>query len=69
MSDLKCPFSGHSGGNKQRIFTGCDRRLVNHAGLQAIAEVYAQNDGQGGFVGDCVDAWGKVMELDRLDRS
>ena len=43
--------------------------LVNHAGQQAIAEVYAQNDGQGGFVGDCVDAWGKVMELDRLDRS
>ena len=43
--------------------------LVNHAGQQAIAEVYAQNDGQGGFVGDFVDVWGKVMELDRLDRS
>ena len=35
--------------------------------LRAIAEVYAQNDGQGRFVEDFVDAWVKVMELDRFD--
>ena len=35
--------------------------------LRAIAEVYAQNDGQGRFVGDFVAAWVKVMELDRFD--
>ena len=35
--------------------------------LRAIAEVYAQDDGQGRFVGDFVAAWVKVMELDRFD--
>ena len=35
--------------------------------LRAIAEVYAQDDGQRRFVGDFVAAWVKVMELDRFD--
>ena len=35
--------------------------------LRAIAEVYAQNDGQERFVRDFVAAWVKVMELDRFD--
>jgi catalase-peroxidase len=35
--------------------------------LRAIAEVYAQDDGQGRFVKDFVAAWGKVMTLDRFD--
>ena len=35
--------------------------------LRAIVEVYAQNDGGSRFVRDFVNAWVKVMELDRFD--
>ncbi len=35
--------------------------------LRAIAEVYAADDGQEKFVVDFVDAWTKVMTLDRFD--
>jgi catalase-peroxidase len=35
--------------------------------LRAIAEIYAANDGDSKFVGDFVQAWNKVMMLDRFD--
>jgi len=35
--------------------------------LRALAEVYAQNDGQARFTRDFVAAWNKVMNLDRFD--
>jgi catalase-peroxidase len=35
--------------------------------LRAVAEVYASNDGNEKFVRDFVDAWTKVMTLDRFD--
>jgi catalase-peroxidase len=35
--------------------------------LRALAEVYAQDDGEKRFVGDFVAAWNKVMNLDRFD--
>lgn len=35
--------------------------------LRAIAEVYAADDAQDEFVRDLVDAWTKVMTLDRFD--
>jgi catalase-peroxidase len=35
--------------------------------LRAVAEVYAANDGKEKFVRDFVDAWTKVMTLDRFD--
>ncbi|KIX01493.1 catalase-peroxidase [Rhinocladiella mackenziei CBS 650.93] len=38
-----------------------------HAELRAVAEVYAQLDGQEKFVKDFVTAWDKVMNLDRFD--
>ena len=37
--------------------------------LQAISEVYACADSQQSFVSDFVNAWVKVMNLDRFDRS
>jgi catalase-peroxidase len=37
--------------------------------LRAIAEVYAANGGEEKFVNDFVDAWKKVMTLDRFDVS
>ena len=35
--------------------------------LRALAEVYAQDDAQEKFVQDFVEAWDKVMNLDRYD--
>ena len=36
--------------------------------LRAVAEVYASNDGRDKFVKDFVNAWTKVMDLDRVKR-
>jgi len=35
--------------------------------LRALAEVYASDDAKEKFVRDFVDAWEKVMNLDRFD--
>jgi len=47
--------------------TPVDLVFGSHAELRAIAEVYAENGGEAKFVGDFVDAWTKVMTLDRFD--
>ncbi|WP_232686435.1 catalase/peroxidase HPI [Halobacterium zhouii] len=39
----------------------------SNARLRAIAEVYGSDDGEEKFVRDFVDAWHKVMTLDRFD--
>ena len=68
-------------GNSEGVYEGRDRssnRLKwtatpvdlifgSHSELRAIAEVYAANDGAEKFVQDFVDAWSKVMTLDRFD--
>ncbi len=46
--------------------TPVDLVFGSHAELRAIAEVYAENGGQEKFVTDFVDAWTKVMTLDRF---
>ena len=46
--------------------TPVDLVFGSHAELRAIAEVYAANDGEARFVSDFVDAWTKVMNLDRF---
>jgi catalase-peroxidase len=48
--------------------TRVDLIFGSNSQLRALAEVYAQNDGQQKFVKDFVKAWVKVMELDRFDR-
>jgi catalase-peroxidase len=35
--------------------------------LRALAEIYAQSDGQAAFVDAFVAAWTKVMNADRFD--
>jgi catalase-peroxidase len=35
--------------------------------LRAIAEVYASNDAKSKFIKDFINAWVKVMQLDRFD--
>jgi catalase-peroxidase len=47
--------------------TPVDLAFGSHAELRAVAEVYAANDGEEKFVNDFVDAWTKVMTLDRFD--
>jgi len=50
-------------------WTGSRVDLVfgSHSVLRALAEVYAESDGQEKFVQDFVAAWVKVMNLDRFD--
>jgi len=48
--------------------TRVDLAFGSNSQLRAIAEVYAQADGQTKFVRDFVAAWTKVMSLDRFDR-
>ena len=47
--------------------TPVDLVFGSHAELRAIAEVYAEMGGEEKFVSDFVDAWTKVMTLDRFD--
>jgi catalase-peroxidase len=47
--------------------TPVDLIFGSHSELRTIAEVYAAEDGREEFVQDFVDAWTKVMTLDRFD--
>lgn len=47
--------------------TAADLVFGYHSQLRALAEVYASDDAQEKFVRDFVDAWNKVMNLDRYD--
>jgi catalase-peroxidase len=47
--------------------TRVDLIFGSHSRLRALAEVYAAADGEEQFVHDFVDAWQKVMQLDRFD--
>jgi catalase-peroxidase len=47
--------------------TPVDLVFGSQAELRAIAEVYAESGGEQKFVDDFVDAWTKVMTLDRFD--
>lgn len=44
-----------------------DLIFASHPELRAVAEVYASSDAKEKFVKDFVQAWVKVMELDRYD--
>ncbi|MFY8149102.1 MAG: catalase/peroxidase HPI [Prochlorococcaceae cyanobacterium] len=56
----------HSGALRWRA-SRVDLVFGSNAQLRAIAEVYAQSDGEVKFVADFIAAWNKVMELDRFD--
>ncbi len=67
--------------DKKEIFEGKDRKsgavkwtatradliFGSNSELRALAEVYASDDAKEKFVKDFVNAWVKVMELDRYD--
>jgi catalase-peroxidase len=66
---------------KEGIYEGKDRKsgavkwtatpvdliFGSNSELRAVAEVYAESDGQQRFVKDFVNSWVKVMDLDRFD--
>lgn len=53
----------------EKTWTGTRADLIfgSNSQLRALSEVYAQADNDGKFVVDFVNAWVKVMELDRFD--
>jgi len=59
--------TGRADGKTRWTATEVDLVFGSNAELRAVAEIYAFNDGQDAFVSDFVDAWTKVMSLDRFD--
>lgn len=55
--------SGHQKWTASRV----DLIFGSNSQLRALAEVYASSDAQLQFVDDFIDAWTKVMNLDRFD--
>ena len=55
-----------STGEKVRTATRVDLVFGSNSQLRALTEVYASNDSQEKFMNDFVDAWTKVMNLDRF---
>lgn len=62
-------FDGRDRATGTIKWTGTRVDLVfgSNSQLRALAEVYGSEDGQVAFVNDFVDAWTKVMNLDRFD--
>jgi catalase-peroxidase len=54
-------------GNVVRTATAADLVFGSNSILRGIAEVYSSDDAKEQFVRDFVDAWDKVMNLDRYD--
>jgi catalase-peroxidase len=68
-------------GEDEEVYEGIDREtgeveweatrldliFGSHSRLRAVAEVYGSDDADEKFVRDFVDAWTKVMRLDRFD--
>jgi len=67
--DSENVFEGRDRETGERRWTGTRTDLIfgSNARLRAIAEVYAADDAEEKFVRDFVDAWHKVMTLDRFD--
>ena len=68
-SDAEEEFAGHDRQSDQQQWTATRVDLIfgSHSELRALAEVYGSSDGEEKFVNDFVEAWDKVMNLDRFD--
>jgi len=62
-------YEGRDRATGELLWTATPVDLVfgSNSELRAVAEVYAADDGREKFVRDFVDAWTKVMRLDRFD--
>ncbi len=69
MSDSKDVFEGRDRvtGDVQWTATRVDLIFGSHSQLRALAEAYATDDANETFVHAFVQAWTKVMQLDRFD--
>jgi catalase-peroxidase len=68
-SDSKEAFEGRDRASGELKWTGTRVDLIfgSNSEFRALAEVYASDDSQAAFVQDFVEAWSKVMNLDRFD--
>jgi catalase-peroxidase len=62
-------YEGHDRNNGKLRWTATPVDLVfgSNSELRAVSEVYASSDGQDRFIGQFIEAWTKVMSLDRFD--
>jgi catalase-peroxidase len=69
VSDDGATFEGRDRKNGGLKWTATRVDLVfgSNSQLRALAEVYAQDDAKEKFVHDFVEAWNKIMNLDRFD--
>ncbi len=66
-SEMLFDVNDRASGTVKYTATRCDLVFGANAQLRNIAEVYGADDGQDQLVHDFVDAWHKVMMLDRYD--
>ena len=68
-SDMEGVYEGIDRNSGDVVYTGTTVDLIfgSNSELRAVAELYAQEDMQEQFVQDFVNAWTKVMQLDRFD--
>jgi len=68
-SDMEGVYEGIDRKSGDVVYTGTTVDLIfgSNSELRAVAELYAQEDMQEQFVQDFVNAWTKVMQLDRFD--
>ncbi len=60
-------FTGSGPAGQRWSASRADLVFGSNSELRALAEVYASDDARAKFVHDFVDAWDKVMNLDRFD--
>jgi catalase-peroxidase len=68
-SDANGGFVARDRATGEKKWTGARVDLIfgSNSQLRALAEAYATDDAQPGFVDAFVAAWAKVMNLDRFD--
>jgi len=68
-TDNPSVYEGVNRSTGEVMYTGTPVDLVfgSNSELRAVAEVYAYDNAKSRFVKDFVDAWTKVMTLDRFD--
>jgi len=68
-SDMEGVYEGVDRESGEVVYTGTTVDLLfgSNSELRNVAELYAQDDMQEQFVQDFVEAWTKVMQLDRFD--
>jgi len=69
LNEEELIFEGKDRESGETVWTATRADLIfgSNSELRAISEVYASSDGEERFVRDFVEAWTKVMNLDRFD--